>query len=222
MGKSCFSWGFLCSLAHLDAGLSSNPLQIIEALAVSGLLCFRSWEYLIYCFWVCLFLFNLFYFIASFPWWQIGNLPKCIICFIQWSKNHFKMFPLKKLKNNWADRRNINAFLKVCNGFQFIHEMWCKFWHLGIWQCMSDPCYRAPSPEQFRHRVILRVAGGEWITGLQSLTSWDDTWTVCFCPPRAWEGNPLPSSLCGVAWTTVMWTLRRGERRALCRGFRSV
>lgn len=25
------------------------------------------------------------------------------------------------------------------------------------------------------HRVILRVAGGEWIAGLQSLTSWDDT-----------------------------------------------
>lgn len=25
------------------------------------------------------------------------------------------------------------------------------------------------------HRVILRAARGEWIIGLQSLTSWDDT-----------------------------------------------
>ena len=47
------------------------------------------------------------------------------------------------------------------------------------------------------HRVILRAARGEWIMGLQSLASWDDTWTVCFCPTRAWEGNPLPSSVCG-------------------------
>lgn len=64
--KNCFSSGVLCSLAHLDAGSSFNPLQIIEALTVSELLCFRSWECLVYCFWVCLFLFNLF---QSFILW---------------------------------------------------------------------------------------------------------------------------------------------------------